>query len=86
MKELDEHGNVIKKARNKRPAKAVEEVTIYYRLCKKEEQADLEQAGYPSPENSQMGGEDGDEENKGEDGDKDQNPEAGADNKIQTEG
>ena len=70
QKELDEHGNIIKKRREKRPSKPMEETTIYYRLCKKEEQADLQQAGYPSPENSHMAeGEDGDEENKGEDGD-----------------
>lgn len=46
---------------------------MYYRLVKKEEKADLEQAGYPSPENSQMGegeGDDDNEEKKGESGDR----------------
>lgn len=81
QKELDEHGNIIKKRREKRPSKPMEETTIYYRLCKKEEQADLQQAGYPSPENSHMAeGEDGDEENKGEDGNQGANTEAGAEN------
>jgi len=68
---LDDNGNVIKKPKAKRTPKPVEEATIYYRLVKRDEKTDLDNAGYPSPDGSEKGEEDGEdpnEEMKGEDG------------------
>lgn len=71
LKELDENGNPIKKLRSKRTNKDVTEATIFYRLVQKDKEADLKEAGYPSPEASEKGdddGEDPNEEKKGENG------------------
>ena len=62
-KEVDEHGNPIKRSKSKRTPKPVEEATLYYRIAQRDEQTDLGDAGYPSPEQSDQEGQEKEGEN-----------------------